>query len=441
MDQLMLAAFYFARPVMSVNLPFSLGGLNFFELATIGLTGMLAALALVNSLSGRRRPLSALEWWIIVFIVWCTFVAVLYHDLVVFKTYVKWVLAPATFLIIKRALRSDDDYVRCIAFALAGYSIPILASAFLQLQGKGLAAEWYLTGLKRYQGVYSDIHNMGHGVSFFLMLLSVFVVLVRERGGWLHGAAAKCFAVIMVVTCVAALYCLYGAKVRTTYVGLLVFFAVLLFLYSKRAFLVASVAGIVLAAIFSGILSALFFDVVSVTRGERDLRNAAAGRPYMWLHNLEVYAGLPLDRKIMGVGIGNKRGNREGESGTEWPEIINSHNDWLQTLLSTGPIGLFLLAGVYGALLLGALRLPGRERHAFVALICAVGAMNFASNSYISRFPLGQLFFMTMVYLEVHRAGRVATRSIPVHGAALRVARVRPRALRGDGHPSRGGIA
>lgn len=45
-------------------------------------------------------------------------------------------------------------------------------------------------------------------------------------------------------------------------------------------------------------------------------------------------------------------------------------------------------------------RLNLRDKLPFLAFFLAVSAMNLASNSYVVRFSIGQMFFMVLAYIE-----------------------------------------
>jgi O-antigen ligase len=125
----------------------------------------------------------------------------------------------------------------------------------------------------------------------------------------------------------------------------------------------------------------------------------------IWSHNLAIFAKLPIDRQLAGVGIGNFMGNSfaadiQASSKLTMNHVWNSHNDFLEMLMEIGIIGLLLTLVLYVAIGRAILRLPGKGRHGFLALFLAVVVMNILSNSYIARFGLAQMFFMLLVYIE-----------------------------------------
>lgn len=172
-----------------------------------------------------------------------------------------------------------------------------------------------------------------------------------------------------------------------------------LFFYSKPAL----VGGILLAAfsvvVFSETYSKIFYDILPVKDNPRQIERAGSGRPMIWKHNLAIFEKASWEHKLAGLGIGNWHGSSEPESGQR--QIVNSHNDWLQTMLEVGVIGLVILLMMYFLMLRAILRMRSTEKYAFISLWLAVVFMNFVSNSYVSRVPLAQLFFMLLVYVEL----------------------------------------
>lgn len=412
MDQLLISLFYLLRPALFVELDMQWLGLGFFDIATMGITGLLGASAFVSSSRGHSLPFSSVEYWIIAFVLWCTAVLVIYWDVSDSRTYAKWIIAPLTYVFLRRIVSNPRDFHRCLLFLVAGFSLPVFGSAWLTFIGQGIDMEVYSTGVSRYRGVYANIHNMGHSMALVLMLMTIYLVISRPRNirtatnsvsgtpAWWAIAGSVCLGA-------AALYCLFNAQVRTAYVGLFLFVVVLLFCYSKKALAGFVITCMAFALVFSSALRIVFYDVDEAVRGERSLDRAGSGRPAIWSHNLRLFGDLTLDRKIAGVGIGNTgigasaKGLLKDRQGA-W----NSHNDFLETLMQTGALGLCLLVGIYYSMWRAVIRMNGRGRGAFLALFVTVMAMNFLSNSYVSRFGLAQIFFMIMVYVEMPQAVR-----------------------------------
>lgn len=388
---------------MFVEVQYALGGLNLFEILTIALTFLLLILATINAFRGRGVHLSPIDIAIVMLVAWCSTVALIYPENTDFKAYVKLVLPPITFMVLKRAISTQQQYLSLLRLMICGFAIPIALSAYAIYEGKGLAARIFWTGLERYSGVYNGIHTMGHNMGFLIMCVCIYLML-RERR--MKDLATRIpMASFLLILCGAALYCLFHGQVRTVYVGLFVFFAIVLIQYSKRWFMLFLGAVVVSLVMFASIYSTVFFDVVDVFSGHRDVKEAGSGRPLIWQHNLKVFVNLPVDQKIAGVGIGNyltdpfRDINAADKITSE--HVWNSHNDYLEMLMEIGVVGLLLTTWLYVVIAKRALQMERRGRIVFLGLLCAVAVMNVLSNSYIARFGLAQMFFMVLTYMEI----------------------------------------
>ncbi|MCG3203045.1 MAG: hypothetical protein NFCOHLIN_02962 [Gammaproteobacteria bacterium] len=413
MTGLVLGILFFARPIMFVDAQYAFGGLNLFEILTIALTFLLVILAAVNALRGNGIRLSPIDIAIIMLVAWCSTVALVYPENTDFKAYVKLVLPPITFMVLKRAIATQRQYVRLLRLMIIGFAIPVALSAYAIHEGTGLAARIFWTGLERYSGVYNGIHTMGHNMGFLIMSVCVYLMLCDENvKASITRLTMMCF---LPVLCGAALYCLFHGQVRTVYVGLFVFLSIVLVQYSTRWFIFFAGAVILSVAMFASIYSTVFFDVVDVFSGHRDIKEAGSGRPLIWQHNLRIFANLPIDQKIAGVGIGNYLTDpfRDIDAADKITSehVWNSHNDYLEMLMEIGVIGLLLTMWLYAVIAKRVLQIERRARIVFLGLLVAVGVMNVLSNSYIARFGLAQMFFMVLTYIDIPLQRRMPTES------------------------------
>lgn len=88
------------------------------------------------------------------------------------------------------------------------------------------------------------------------------------------------------------------------------------------------------------------------------------------------------------MGIGNEsRGTFGG-----------AHSDWLSLFVSLGVIGVLFYSFFLVSLVLDILRSPLEKstKSLYIAFVFSVITMNMASNSYLSRFDLGQFFFLIL---------------------------------------------
>lgn len=410
MESLLLGILYFVRPMMATQVDVNLFGLNFYELTTIFFTLILAATALMGALSGAARVrFSTTEWWMIGFITWATVTSIFYYDVSDFKSYIKWVLPLITFMILRRSIRSNVQYKNLVGIMILGFLLPLTLSTVLIAKGMGLGQVVYWTGLERFHGAYSTVHDLGHNMTLLFVSMTIFIVVSKSLSGKSYRKSHVLRNTLFVTMAVLASYCLYKAQVRTAYLGIFFFIVVFFYKYNKKLLVAFGILFTVTLIVFGSIYYTIFFDIVDSARGESATEEAGSGRIAIWTQNVTLYSSLPFERMILGIGVGNKRGTTENPDPDLKEPAWDSHNDWLQVFMELGPFGLIFMVGIYVSLCKSILRIPGREKYAYIAFFTAVCFMNAASNSYFNRFPLAQMFYMLVVYAELR--GQATARS------------------------------
>lgn len=399
MEIFLLKVFALLRPVMFVESPYHVFGLNMFEAAAILFSTFLIGAMIIRAAVWKRFELTGADMLIIVYIVWCLVAYLTYIEVSNFKELGKFILPFLTYIVAKSIIADREQYKALVFIMILGFIVPVLVTAGMTATGHG--AEWvnYWTGEPRYQGVYSGPHNMSHNMTFLIILCGVYAVLSFDaRRKIAMSLPKKC---LLAVLTVAALYCLYESGVRTPLVGLVVFLAVLLFFVNKRLLVIGGVAAVVVVALFSFQLKERFYyeSIMFERTGHVEEDELASGRPRLWKQNLDEFSRMPIDRQLAGVGIGNSVENAH----SDLQEIVESHNDLLEVLIQTGVVGFVIFFAINAALLRAILRLRGHEKHLFLAVFAAVLVMNFASNSYVSRFGLAQMYYFIMAYVELAR--------------------------------------
>ena len=381
-------------------------GLRLFEAVTIGFTLFLGLIAFVSAFRGKRLTFSLIELLLISFVIWCFAIGLIYLEDTDFKILCKLILPPMTYIIMKRAITTDEQYLKCLSWLIIGFVIPLLWTATLTARGIGGEAS-YWTGLEHFSGVYSGTHTMGHSMGMLIMIVCIYVTLKITNQDQKARKISKTKIGLLLLLVSAAFYCLIFSYVRTVYIGVAVFAFVALFKYSKKGAFFYAVTFILSILVFTQFFSTIFYDVTD-TKSQIDTSRAGSGRLWIWNYNLSLYSRLPFDRQIAGVGIGNLRGNLTahavgGLSPSQNNIAWDSHNDFLYVFMGTGAVGLFLILLIYSAIFSTILGMQGREKYIFLAFFFAVLVMNFLSNSYISRFGFAQIFFMVFSYIEISR--------------------------------------
>lgn len=397
MELLLLKLAAFLRPIFFVEI----GNENLFDLAAILLFVLLVGALLSNAALRKSIDFSPLDVLIVAFSMWCIAVYIVYIDKAHARDVAKLVIPLFGFIVAKNILRNEAQYLKMLQWMIFGFAFPVMLSAALILTGGGIETIGkyevvnYWTGIARYQGAYSGSHNFGHNMTFFVMLMVLYITLSRTNDKARSDNHPLMRNATFIVLGAAAAYCLFMSQVRTAVAGLLLFGVMYLYFFNKRILIIgAGAMTLVVLAMLPTIVRFLFPDIVMVQQGEGDISDLGSGRPNIWAGNLELFGELPLDRQIAGVGIGNK--------GVTSPEgIWDSHNDYLDIMMQTGVVGFVLFMSIQALFLRRILRLPSAERHVFLTLFAAVSAMNFLSNSYVSRFGLAQMLYFLLAYVEV----------------------------------------
>lgn len=399
METLLVNLFLLIRPILSINFKIEIWGLSLFEFLTIFLTFLLVLVGVFSAGSRKSLAFNELEYAMSAFIVWCCVITAFYYIDTDLKSLVKLILPLITYMIIRRVIFYKDNYLQSIRWLLIGFSVPIIYSFFVIYTGGGVWGVSYWTGLVRYGGAYSGPHEMSHSLGLFIMLSFVYMGLWRVGN---KRRINKIFLMYLLLMITLALYCIYKGYVRTVFIGLFVFIATYAFYRSKLLFVTLGTFFAVTLIVLGSLFTTIFHDVVEVYTGDREIEDAGSGRPYIWKRNFEVFSLKSADRIVAGVGIGNyAREPNWNERVNQNSQIWNSHNDWLEMLFETGVVGLLLLSVIYIIMYRKICKLGFHEKIIFLALLNAVVVMNFLSNSYISRFSIAQMLFVTLVYIDL----------------------------------------
>lgn len=391
-----LALFYiaaFLRPIFFIDLG---DGANLFDFAAIVIFVLLLLAFLSNTAQTRGLVISAIDIVILGFAIWCITAFFVYFDKANAREVAKLLIPLFTFIVAKNVMRSADDYKRALQLMIIAFSIPILWSAVLIVQGEGIETTNYWTGLNRFKGAFSGSHTMGHSMTFFVMLVMLARTLSKGKHDALWSSRARKIGIGLLTA--VALYCLYKSQVRTAMVGLGVFLAVYLYAYNKRMLvIVGSSITVILIVALPYLRPVLFFDLLMAEKveGKWSIEDLGSGRQDIWMNNLSIFQAMPLDRQLAGAGIGNKvqLGGEEG--------VVDSHSDVLDILMQTGAVGFLLYITLQLLLVRAIWRLPQQERPVFLAVFLATTVMNCVSNSYVTRFGLAQMLYMVMAFVQL----------------------------------------
>ncbi|WP_432736828.1 O-antigen ligase family protein [Maridesulfovibrio sp. FT414] len=404
----LLALFFFFRPIMFIDVGWLVFGLNVNEVFAIIATGILIIAFILRIITAKSLNVSIVDFFSFSFIVWVFFIYTLYIDRSNFKDAAKFVLPFVTYFVLKNVIRDTRQYARLVKIMLVGYSVPIICSTILIVQGKSLYTVLFWNNLARFKGVYVNCHDLGHCMALFCMLLGIYYVLCAEDKGLTPLPKQRLFLVMVSMLSIFAFYCLWKSYVRTCLLGLIVFIYYYLFRVNKRLLIILTGVMCFIVVLLAGMLYTIFYDMIDSASGKESAENFGSGRPYIWKHNITEFSMQPIDGILAGVGVGNTWSHTKKKSDVVG-EMLNSHNDFLDVMMQTGVVGLLLFLAFQFCIFRKILALEGRVRFVFLAFFLSVCLMNFASNSYITRFGLGQMFYSIICYVELPGIARGAT--------------------------------
>ena len=417
MELFLLKTFAFLRPLLSIDVEQKIAGMGVLDVAGIGLIAVLGvALSMRIAVSGQYVRFSSVDAWVIAYALWCVAMSLIYPDKTDFRELVKWVAPFVTYLVAGKILENRQQYLQMLMLVLIGHAIPIVLSTVAIFFELDLAIYAFVSAAKlvKYQGVYANSANMSLSMTLFIVSGVAYAAVTRSHLGETK-KLKQSEVLLFSLGCLFALYCLFIGPTRTAQLGLIIFFATYYYQVNKKRLLVAGVVLGAIVVIMSPVLKLWYYDVIEPEQSKRPIEQTfASGRPYFWAHNLSLFAKASPDRWIAGVGIGNLTELGDFSRGDE--SFWSSHNDLLAVLIHTGVVGLLIFVGLQVVILKKILALEGPEKAAFLALFVATVAMNFGSNSFLSRFALAQLYFLLISYLELNHRGLRMSHSQQLRG-------------------------
>lgn len=397
MELLLIKLIALVRPLASIDI----AG-DWFDVLGVGLFAFAVASILVVGAARKTLRFSGIDATVIALSVWAFAIYLTYIESAQLRYVAKFVIPVLCYTVVKNVLRDVREYRQMVLLMLVGTSIPAVWSAIAIAMGSSNAVDMvnYWTGVARWRGVYNHSHTLGHIMTLFVMTMVVYVALRATDG---DGEKPKRMSLLAKFALgslgLVALYCLYMSQVRTALLGLIVFAGAYTFLNRRKLFFLGSAGFAVLALLtFPFWFAPLLPELAGKTGGASfDMMELGSDRPKYWLHDIVLFADLPLDRKLAGVGIGTG----DPADGKVVTYTTYGHNDWLDMLTQTGLVGFALFALLQYLLFRAVLRLPRHERYVFLPIFIAVNVMMFVSNSYAFRIQVSQLYIMLMAYVEL----------------------------------------
>ena len=374
-----IAIFAVLRPIFTLSFAAELEifGLNLLKLFGITFSYIFILISLLNL---KKFRLDILTLTILLFSLYCG-LSIIWGSKI---EYASELILPFTiFFAIYLTQENEKQILALILLALIGYIIPVLGSGYLILMGKTISRSIYWTNLDRFTGLYLKVHTLAHAMFLYVICLAIYAYLNKN----LIVNKRKLIWLFFFIGIIAT-YCIYKSATRTVYVGLFTFG--MIFLYGRRQFLLLSIVTIlaILIVLTSTKFKTIFFDVYDYIYGYVPIETVGSGRIGMWKQSFTEFEKFPFENKILGSGLGNELNKRVHLIGS-------SHNDFLSIMITLGIIGCFL----YFTILLFTIysiyvsELKSELKFIYLGFTISVLLMNLLSNSYLSRFELGQSFF------------------------------------------------
>ncbi len=300
------------------------------------------------------------------------------------KQTVRLLLPFVVFFTVKIGVQSEHQVKKLLFLFVLSFIIPIIGSSILIILDKSVDMTIYWTGLQRYKGMYLKIHTMAHSMYIFLITFSLYIYFRYKESHKI----SKFFLISVMLLTTLSLFNLYKTYTRTVFIGLSITLLFLLVGQKRYKLLLLSlIAGILV--IGTSQFKTIFFDLIEPLSGKRDIDLTAGGRIGIWKEGYSIFMNYFISQKLFGVGIGNELGVKDDFFGA-------SHSDIISLLLSLGIIGFFLYFAILAIFFFDVIssKIDPFLKYFFIGFIISVILMNFASNSYLIRFELGQYFFL-----------------------------------------------
>lgn len=131
-------------------------------------------------------------------------------------------------------------------------------------------------------------------------------------------------------------------------------------------------------------------------------------RGYVWMRSLSIYSEFPLGNKLFGCGANTLSYLLNEQYGQEMitlfrAKFIDAHNEYLQSLLTTGIVG---TVGYFGMILFPAVQSVRRIRDNENALFVVAGTAAFLAQAFVNNtqvVTLSFVFIQTGIFLSVIR--------------------------------------
>lgn len=375
---LILCLFAFFRPLTTTI--HHIGSVNILDVFGLAIS-FLMILAVLPALT--RLELRAINLMAFMFIGYSVLSLAWGSDV---RETVRVILPFIPFFLVQDVVKSQKHIRILLIILIMGYSFPIVANAAVIALGMSPVDIDYHSGISRFRGLTTGAHALGHMMMFFSFVAGLFLIT---------GAAIKRYQkAFLLILLLLSLYCVYATNTRTVYLGVLLFWFFFLWFYNKKFFVILLLVCLLIGTIYSEPVQRM---ITRADQGKRQTHSAdyvTSGRFSLWDHNIKLFGELPVWNQMLGLGYGNE--GKPVVSAATRNYAVSSHNDYLSLLMVSGIIGLSLYLLIQLIFFINVFQSPlsWQLKCFFAGFVVTVAAMNFASNSYVNRFPLAQLYWL-----------------------------------------------
>ena len=382
-----LSLFALFRPIFSTSFfaQHTLFGITLMEVFGIGSSYLFFIIVFLNL---ENFKLDGITVFIISF---CLYVVLnLFLWGLNYKDCIRIILPFSVFFAARSLIRDENDIKKITLYIIIGFLIPIIGSSLLILMKKSLYMTVYWTGVDRYSGMFLKIHSLAHSMLVFLFMVTIWASVDLDESS--KSSIMNYFLFIMVLI---AIFNIYKSVTRTVFLGLAVHLTA--YFIGKKQYILIGI-GLILVLLFLLATTGwqpLFYDILDPLSGKGEMEQIGSGRIGGWTEILAVFFNSPLERQFIGLEIANKGGSFFGAE----------HNDLLSLLVAFGYIGLGMYLLIMAKILfdISLVRFNWAFKLVFFGIIISILGMNLGSNSYLTRFELGQYFCLMLAFLYARR--------------------------------------
>ncbi|MBU0995216.1 MAG: O-antigen ligase family protein [Proteobacteria bacterium] len=370
------------RPLTLIDLKIEIAGLNVLEVFAI-ITSYILLIFIVLNL--RKIKFDFISLSILLFCSYC-FISILWGSHV--RSIAQVTLPFVLFFAIRVMVNEPKQIKLLLSVLLIAYCFPLFGSLYKIIQGFNVLDVDPITGIERFAGMFKRIHVFSQAMFFISIFFYIQVNINQLRNRQIKRT--------LLFLLIISFFCLLKTYVRSTSLGLFLFWAIALCGYNKKYFFILLISSLIIVVIYIGTIQQIF-----LKSQEMDLNVASSGRLTLWEHNISLFLESSFENKLLGHGAGV---GSTGVFGSD-NEIWVSHNDYLQLLMALGGVGLVAYLLIFFVLLKDVYMssMDGSIKYFYYAVIFSITFINFTDGITLYQVGSSQQFWFVMGFLYVFK--------------------------------------